>query len=114
MTGRKQTSISWNPAEHILLRGSDVLGLLLSPDCSRLELYHNRQLALTYDLVNSVESQAGDDKLPQEDIAKAFLDPEKKLFGVIDIYGGPQRVRLYPESVEPTDTMEGTDVELNM
>ncbi|CAD7927897.1 unnamed protein product [Amoebophrya sp. A25] len=90
-SGEKNYPVKWNPGECVVARGHDRIGCLLTTG-GELVVYHNKAEVVRY-------------KPRKTDGDLSFLLNASTLYGVVDVYGGTQRLRLNPAAnvVSPVD-----------
>ncbi|CAD7927583.1 unnamed protein product [Amoebophrya sp. A120] len=93
-SGNKSFPIKWNPGRSVVARGHDRIGCLLTPK-GEIVVFQNKEEVVRWS-----------SKKDKVDISG--LMNTDKLYGVVDVYGGTQRIKLNPAAniVSPTDDPE--------
>jgi len=96
--GDKSETIEWNPGTTIVPRGLDILGILLAKE-GDVVIYHDKKEVCRFDLSEKIGEDTAHDR---------YINPPMgcKVFGIVDVYGGPQRVRIFKEPKIPEISAE--------
>lgn len=81
----EEHQVDWNPSQSIVARGHETIGVLMQPDGELVVFINNKEV---------VRCNPDDEEYEIPDVSS--------LKGVVDVYGGPTRIRLLQDKMPPT------------